>query len=52
LYRRSDGRKVAVGKGGVKNMDIDRFNLKKLNEGEVSEKYQVTIKNIFQLSKT
>jgi hypothetical protein len=28
-------------------MDMDRFNLKKLNEGEVREQYQVTIKNRF-----
>jgi hypothetical protein len=26
---------------------MDRFNLKKLNEGEVKEQYQVTIKNRF-----
>jgi hypothetical protein len=26
-------------------MDMDRFNLKKLNEGEVQEQYQVPIKN-------
>jgi hypothetical protein len=30
-------------------MDMDRFNLKKLNEGEVKELYQVTIKTDFQL---
>jgi hypothetical protein len=28
-------------------MDMDRFNLKKLNEGKVKERYQVTIKNRF-----
>jgi hypothetical protein len=28
-------------------MDMDRFNLKKLNEGEGREQYQVTIKNRF-----
>jgi hypothetical protein len=28
-------------------MDMDRFNLKKLNEVEVKEQYQVTIKNRF-----
>jgi hypothetical protein len=28
-------------------MDMNRFNLKKLNEGEVKEQYQVTIKNRF-----
>jgi hypothetical protein len=33
-------------------MDVDRFNLKKLNEGEVKEQYQVTVKGDFQLWKT
>jgi uncharacterized FlaG/YvyC family protein len=28
-------------------MGMDRFNLKKLNEGEVKEQHQVTIKNRF-----
>jgi hypothetical protein len=28
-------------------MDMDRFNVKKLNEGEVKEQYQVTVKNRF-----
>jgi hypothetical protein len=28
-------------------MDMDRFNLKKLNVGDVEEQYQVTIKNRF-----
>jgi hypothetical protein len=28
-------------------MDMDRFNLKKLHEGEVKEQYQVAIKNRF-----
>jgi hypothetical protein len=31
----------------VKNMKVDRFNLKQLNEEEVKEQYQVTIKNKF-----
>jgi hypothetical protein len=26
-------------------IDMDRLNFKKLNEGEVKEQYQVTIKN-------
>jgi hypothetical protein len=34
-----------VSKQPVNKMDI--FNLKKLNEGEVKEQYQVTIKNSF-----
>jgi hypothetical protein len=28
-------------------VDVDRFNLKNLNEGEVKEQYQVTVKNSF-----
>jgi hypothetical protein len=28
-------------------VDVYRFNLKKLNEGEIKEQYQVTIKNRF-----
>jgi hypothetical protein len=38
----------AVSKRPVKDVDMDRFNLKKLNEGEVKETYQVTIKTIFE----
>jgi hypothetical protein len=26
-------------------MDMDRLNIKKLNEGEIKEQYQVTMKN-------
>jgi hypothetical protein len=36
----------------VKRMDVERFNLKQLNEEEVKEEYQVTIKNSLQLWKT
>jgi hypothetical protein len=39
--------RLAVSKRPVNKMDMDRFNLKKLNEGEVKEQYQVTIKNRF-----
>jgi hypothetical protein len=39
--------RLAVNKRPVNKMDMDRFNLKKLNEGEVKEQYQVTIKNRF-----
>jgi glycine betaine/choline ABC-type transport system substrate-binding protein len=31
----------------VKKMDVERFNLKKLNDEEVKEQYQVTVKNMF-----
>jgi hypothetical protein len=31
----------------VKKMDMERFNLKQLNEEAVKEQYQVTIKNKF-----
>jgi hypothetical protein len=39
--------RLAVCKRPVNRMDMDIFNLKKLNEGEVKEQYQVTIKNIY-----
>jgi hypothetical protein len=35
--------------GIVKKMDLERFNLKQLNEEEVKEQYQVTIKISLQL---
>jgi hypothetical protein len=41
------GERLAVSKRMVKKMDVDRFNLNKLNEEEVKEQYQVTIKNKF-----
>jgi hypothetical protein len=44
--------RLAVSKRPVNKMDMDRFNLKKLNEGEVKEQYQVTIKTDFQLWRT
>jgi hypothetical protein len=39
--------RLAVSTRMVKNMDVERFNLKQLNEEEVKEQYQVTIKNKF-----
>jgi hypothetical protein len=39
--------RLAVSKRMVKEMDVERFNLKQLNEEEVKEKYQITIKNKF-----
>jgi hypothetical protein len=39
--------RLTVSKQTVKKMHMERFNLKKLNEGEVKEQYQVTIKNKF-----
>jgi hypothetical protein len=36
-----------VGKQLVKKIDVERFKVKKLNEEEVKEQYQVTIKNKF-----
>jgi hypothetical protein len=35
---------LAVSKRMVKKMDVERFNLNQLNEEEVKEQYQVTIK--------
>jgi hypothetical protein len=39
--------RLAVSKPMVKKMDVERFNLKQLNEEEVREQYQVTTKNKF-----
>jgi hypothetical protein len=39
--------RLAVSKRPVNKMDMDRFNLRKLHQGEVKEQYQVTIKNRF-----
>jgi hypothetical protein len=39
--------RLAVSKRMAKKMDMERFNLKQLNEEEVKEQYQVTIKNKF-----
>jgi hypothetical protein len=39
--------RLAVSKRPVNKMDMDRFNPKKLNEGEVKEQYQVIIRNRF-----
>jgi hypothetical protein len=36
--------RLAVSKRMVKKMDVERFNLQQLNEEEVKEQYQVTIK--------
>jgi hypothetical protein len=44
--------RLAVSKRPVNKMDINRFNLEQLNEGEVKEQYQVTIITDFQLWKT
>jgi hypothetical protein len=43
--------KLAVSKRSGKKMDLERFNLKKLNEEEVKEQYQVTIKTSLTLWK-
>jgi hypothetical protein len=37
--------RLSVSKRMVKKMDVERFNLKQLNEEEVKEQYQITIKN-------
>jgi hypothetical protein len=39
--------RVAVSKRAAQNTDTGRFNLKKLNEGEVKKQYRVTITNKF-----
>jgi hypothetical protein len=42
--------RLALSKRPVNKMDMDRFNLKKLNEGKVKEQYQITVKNRFSPS--
>jgi hypothetical protein len=44
--------RLATSKRRVNKMDMDRFNLKNLKEGEVKEAYKVTIKRDFQLWKS
>jgi glycine betaine/choline ABC-type transport system substrate-binding protein len=39
--------RLAVSKGAAQKVDTERFNVKKLNEGDVKEKYQLTIRNKF-----
>jgi hypothetical protein len=39
--------RLAVSKQAAQEIDMERFNLKKLNEGDVKEQYQVTIRNKF-----
>jgi glycine betaine/choline ABC-type transport system substrate-binding protein len=40
-------KRLAVGKRSVKKMNMERFNLRKLNEGKIKKQYQFTIKNKF-----
>jgi hypothetical protein len=39
--------RLAVSKRAAPKVDTERFNVKKLNEGDVKEQYQVTIRNMF-----
>jgi hypothetical protein len=39
--------RLAVSKRAAQKTDTKRFNLKKLNDGDVKEQYQVTIRNKF-----
>jgi hypothetical protein len=39
--------RLAVSKLAAQKIDMERFKVKKLNEGDVKEKYQVTIRNKF-----
>jgi hypothetical protein len=34
-----------MGKRAAQNIDMERFNAKKLNDGDVKEQYQITIRN-------
>jgi DNA repair ATPase RecN len=39
--------RLAVSKRAAQKIDMVRFNVKKLNQGDVKEQYQVTIRNKF-----
>jgi hypothetical protein len=39
--------RLAVNKQATQKIDMERFNVKKLSEGDVKEQYQVTIRNKF-----
>jgi hypothetical protein len=41
--------RLAVSKRAAQKIDMERFNVKKLNEKEVKEKHQVTIRISLQL---
>jgi hypothetical protein len=41
------GERLAVSKQAAQKKDMERFNLKKLNAGDIKEQYQVTIRNNF-----
>jgi hypothetical protein len=40
--------RLAAGKRAAHKIDTERFNVKMLNEGDVKEQYQVTIRNKFE----
>jgi hypothetical protein len=44
--------RLAVSKRAAQKIDTERFNVKKLNKGDIKEQYQVTIRNKLQLWKT
>ena len=44
--------RLAVGKQAAQRFDMQRFNLRKLNEPEVREQYQIEIKTGLQLWRT
>jgi glycine betaine/choline ABC-type transport system substrate-binding protein len=39
--------RLAVSKRDAQKIDTERFNVKKLNEGDIKEQYQVTIRSKF-----
>jgi hypothetical protein len=40
--------RLAVSKRAAQKVDTERFNVKKLNEGDGKEQYQVTVRNKFE----
>jgi hypothetical protein len=43
--------RLVVSRRAIQEIDLERFHLKNLNDGEVTEKYQITIIRNLQLSK-
>jgi hypothetical protein len=39
--------RLAVSKRAARKIDTERFNIKKINDGDVKEQYQVTMRNNF-----
>jgi hypothetical protein len=49
LVRAKARERLAASKRAAQKIDTERFNLKKLNEGDVKEQYQITIRKKFEV---